>query len=364
MKVAVVGGGVIGLTIAYRLAREGVAVCLYDQGTLGQEASWAGAGILPPANDQDPIHPLEQLQSLSNRLHRSLHAELLELTGIDNELNHSGGIYLATTVGEAASLLGTSHLWEKQGIDFQAIEPQDLSDWEPALTNVKSQVKRSLWVPGESQLRNPLHLDALIKACRLLGVEIFEKCEITGIVPEGPATLIGGHGKSDFDKICVAAGAWTSKLLGHISNCQVVPVKGHMLLYKLEQPPFARIINEGNRYVVPRKDGCVLVGSSEEETGFDKSTCEAEIQRLSTFALKLSRQFAREKLLKTWTGLRPMSYDQLPYIGRHSDYSNLFVAAGHFRSGLQLSTGTADIISKLILGQQVDFEWPLLRPER
>jgi glycine oxidase len=366
VNVAVIGSGVIGLTIAFRLAQRGAIVFLIDQSAFGKESSWAGAGILPPANHQDPIHAIDHLSCLSNQLHPQLSKELLELTGIDNEYQACGGIYLASTSGEAASLTGSTHLWTQQGIPFEELEPNSVVELEPNLAGfLETQFKKAIWVPGESQLRNPLHNAALVSACQKLGVVFSQNEEVHQLIPQtNSVQLVTAHRSFWVDAVCVATGAWTTKLLQDFSSVQVVPIKGHMLLYKHESPPFSRIINEGNRYIVPRRDGHVLVGSSEEETGFDKSLSKTEIQKLADFAETITPLLSRDSLAQTWTGLRPMSFDGLPYLGPHSAFKNVFLATGHFRSGLQLSTGTAEIITKMLFQEPIDFDVSSLRPER
>ena len=199
----------------------------------------------------------------------------------------------------------------------------------------------------------------------MLNVEFFENSEVHRIqVNKSSATIHLSAQTLSCDAVCAAAGAWSSKLLNGLSSVQVIPIKGHMLLFKLDRPLFSHIINEGNRYIVCRKDGHVLVGSSEEETGFDESQSDLEIDRLKRFAQAMSTELTEQNLIDVWTGLRPMAYDHLPYVGQHSELPNMYVATGHFRSGLHLSPATADVICKSILGQELDFDISALRPER
>lgn len=366
MNVTVIGSGVVGLTIAFRLAQNGLQVTVLDQGRLAAKASWAGAGILPPSNDRDPVHPVDHLQRLSNRLYPELSRELFELTGIDNEYRRCGGIYIARTMGEAAALQGTANLWEKQGIEFRFLDRQELAECEPHFADSTLQsIKKALLVPTESQLRNPRHLKALVAACRKLQVQFREHARVDRIQPRGGQVMIGwADGELESDVVCIATGAWTNQLTHDFSSVQVVPIKGHMLLYKLDQEIFRNIINEANRYVVNRRDGHVLVGSSEEEAGWDESISSAEVNRLKDFARSLSAELNDQHLVDVWTGLRPMAFDQVPYVGRHSKYPNVYLATGHFRSGLHLSPATADVICRQILGQPLDFDVSPLRPER
>jgi len=367
VQCAVIGGGVIGLTLAFRLAQRGFEVAIFDKRQVGQEASWAGAGILPPINQRDPIHALDRLKQLSYQLHPKLSNELLELTGIDNEFQPCGGINLASTIGESAALSGSCELWTREKIQFKKLDHKSLVELEPQLNAfAETNFKNAIYFPEESQIRNPRHLKALIAACKKLGVQFHQECKVNSLsAKNGLLELQTDQHRHTVKNVCVTAGAWTTGLLKDIgSKSEVVPIKGHMLLFKLPSPCFSRVLNEGNRYLVPRKDGHVLVGSSEEETGFDKSLCESEVANLKTFARGILPILDDSKLVTTWTGLRPMSFDQIPYIGQHSEIENLFIATGHYRGGLQLSTGTAHVLTQLISGEPVEFELNELRPER
>lgn len=367
VQCSVIGGGVIGLTLAFRLAQRGFNVLLIDKGKVGREASWAGAGILPPINQTDPVHPLDRLKLLSYRLHPEFSNELLELTGIDNEFQPCGGINLASTVGESAALIGSCELWEREKIRFERLDRKSLVELEPHLKPfAETNFKNAIYFPEESQIRNPRHLKALVAACKKVGVEFFEDCELQSISKTTTTFELQSSQRSILTEIvCVTAGAWTTGLLRGIgSKSEVVPIKGHMLLYKLPTQCFFRVLNEGNRYLVPRKDGHVLVGSSEEETGFDQSISETEIANLKKFASGILPDLEDAKLVQTWTGLRPMSFDQIPYLGQHSEIENLFIATGHYRGGLQLSTGTAHVLTQLISGEPLEFDLNELRPER
>ncbi|MEZ6096307.1 MAG: FAD-dependent oxidoreductase [Pirellulaceae bacterium] len=144
----------------------------------------------------------------------------------------------------------------------------------------------------------------------------------------------------------------------------VVPIRGQMLLYKFDQPPFSYIVNEGPRYLVPRLDGHVLVGSTMEEAGFDSRTTAAGEQSLEEFACSISPMFQQRKPIRAWAGLRPASFDGLPYIGWIPNVNNALVATGHFRLGLQSSPGTAHIIACLLDNTPPPIDLEQFRPGR
>jgi glycine oxidase len=349
--VVILGGGVIGLSIARELAGEGIRVAVVERGEPGREASWAGAGILPPANRATASHPYDQLRGLSMELHATWAAQLREETGIDTGFSLCGGLYLARSPGEAAALRGMSLAWEDEQIVVERWEPARLAEAEPELGQVAQRVLACYWLPGEAQLRNPRHLRALVASCRIRGVELLSHCEVTGWrQPDDRLTsVMTSHGEIHADQFCLCAGAWTQCLLAELQlSSSILPIRGQMLLFRAERPPVGRILNEGSRYLVPRDDGHVLVGSTEEEAGFDKRTTEAGLAELRSFALALIPSLADAPLVDSWAGLRPATLDGFPYLGRIRGTSNGFIAAGHFRSGLYLSPGTAVVMSQLI----------------
>ena len=217
----IIGGGIVGLTTAYLLAKAGVRVTVADRGELGKEASWAGAGIIPPAIRRSES-PLEQLRSYSVEQFPSLSDELKSLTGIDNEYHHCGGVEcLPAKDWEAVQL------WRNAGVTFQT------------LTNAPSWLRpptdSMCYSLPYSQVRNPRHLAALIAACERLGVVLLPHQRID------PRTLPAA------DKYLIASGAWTGELIPSLPVC---PVRGQIVLFRCDQLPFAHILMHGKRYLV------------------------------------------------------------------------------------------------------------------
>lgn len=360
----IVGAGVIGLSIAYELAQHGLRVRILDRQEPGQEASWAGAGILPPANAKTATHSLEKLRGLSHRLHGEWAKQLREETGIDTGYRECGGIYLARTAGEASALQGLATDFQELGIEVERLSPGSLSDLEPALTH---SVRAAYLLPGESQLRNPRHLKALLAGCRLRGVTIESGSEVLD------ATLRAGRmdslqttqGDRHAATYCFTAGAWTRALLMKLGiTTGILPIRGQMILFRCAARPFQRILNEGPRYLVAREDGYVLVGSTEEEVGFDKRTTSEAIEELTQLAQTLVPALRDAETERTWAGLRPGTFDGFPYLGTLPGIANAFTAAGHFRSGLYLSPGTAVVLGQLIRGLKPEIDLSPFRVDR
>lgn len=365
----IVGGGVVGLSLAYELAVAGWSVRVLDRSEPGREASWAGAGILPPANSATAVHPLDQLRGLSCQLHAEWATRLRSETGIDTGYRRCGGIYVAGSVGEAAALHGLAAFLDDEQVRVEGLSLADVARWEPALEAPvrRGRVRAAIRLPDEAQLRNPRHLAALLAACRQRKVEVVEHAPVEdfSVVGDRLNAVVTPKGTWRADTYCVTSGAWTSRLLELLGvSVGILPIRGQMVLFAAPRPPLRQILNEGPRYVVPRDDGHVLVGSTEEEAAFEKETTVEGIAALTAFAYDLVPELRQAKIEGTWAGLRPGVYDGLPYLGEIPGLSNAFVAAGHFRSGLYLSPGTAVVMSARIAGRDSPIDLSPFRVSR
>lgn len=363
--VLIVGGGVIGLSLAYELAGQGASVRVIDAAQPGREASWAGAGILPPAPATSD-DPLAQLTALSNKLHRQWSQSLLAATGINNEYRRCGAVYLERDAETAARLNTFARLATAGDVCCEALAAAALNRHEPAL-RPRGEVHAAYLVPDECQIRNPRHLQALVAGCELRGVEIKADTPAEAFRSKGTRLTAVQTRAGDLaaDQVCITSGSWTAPLVRNLGVSPAIkPIRGQMVLFKTPQPLLSRIINEGSRYLVPRSDGRLLAGSTEEDVGYDRSNTDEAVAGLIDFAIGLVPQLAAAEVERTWAGLRPCTADGLPYLGRLPNYENAFLAAGHFRGGLQLSTGTARVMSQLMQGQETDVDLATFAIER
>jgi glycine oxidase len=345
--ILIIGGGVIGLSTAYFLAREGLRVEVVDKGAFGKEASWAGAGILPPGNPQHARHPMDQLRAHSAAMFPQLSAQLRERTGIDNGYLRSGGMEFLRS-GDHAS----AQEWRGEGVAAEELAESAAADLEPALA---PGLGPAILLPDMAQLRNPRHLKALLAGCAALGVYFRADCAVRGFERSGCriTRVRSDAGNLQADRYLVTTGAWTSELLEPLGwKLGVRPVRGQIVLLAADVPRLRRILLWGARYLVPRADGRVLVGSTEEDAGFAKRTTAEAVAQLLDLARTLVPSLAVAQVEQCWAGLRPGSPDGLPYLGPVPDLDNLFVAAGHFRAGIQLSPGSALVLTELLLGKK------------
>lgn len=362
--VAIVGGGVIGLSIAYALAKRGVLATLLDSGELGKAASWAGAGIVSPPSERMLNDPAVALRSLSAGLHAKWHKQLLEETGIDNGYRLSGGVDVALTAEEDDALRASAGRWRVQGIAFERLEPGDFSRVEPSLNQA---LRVAYFLPDRAQIRNPRHIKALIAACRKRGVTLRPGLGAEGFETAGDrvSAVLTAEGPLTCGRLVVAAGPWSAALLAGLGiDAPTPPIKGQIVLLRADGPRPHRVVEHGHRYLVPRDDGRVLIGATEEDAGFDTGSTPLAVRDLITEALFLCPSLAGAEVERFWAGLRPGSFDGRPYLGQSPGFANLFIATGHRRTGLQLSTGTAEVVADLLLDQAPRLDLTPFRPGR
>ncbi len=364
--VIVAGGGVVGLSIAYALAREGIRVAVLDRRRPGREASWAGAGLLPAVSDPDrrPSHPTLALRAWSARLYPEWSTALREETGIDNGFRRTGGVDVARTEAEEHALRTTAGRWRVEGIAHERLAPGDFARIEPALDPA---LRAVYFLPDRAQVRNPWHLRALATAVEKRGGVVMADRGVEGFVTRGDrvAGVRTAAGDVEADAVVVAAGAWSGGLLAGLGvNAPTPPVKGQIVLLNPARPMLRRIVEHGKLYLVPRDDGRILIGATEEDRGFDVLPTADAFRDLIAAAVSLCPSLAEAPVQATWAGLRPGSLDTRPYIGPAPGFRGLFVATGHKRAGLQLSPATAELVADLVRGRPPRLDVSYFRLDR
>jgi glycine oxidase len=349
--VVIVGGGVIGLSIAFALAREGMRPTVVDRRDLGREASWAGAGLIPPVGENRSRQPLVALRSWSAELYPRWSAALDQETGIDIGYRRTGGVDVAWTDLEDQELRATAGRWRAEGIAYERLAPGDYSRVEPALN---PELRAVYYLPDRAQVRNPRLLRALMTAIRRRGGRLMPWNGVEGFrVHDRRVTAVRTSvGDLPCRTVVVAAGAWSGPLLETIGvQAPTQPFKGQIVLLRSDQPLIRRVVEHGKNYLVPRDDGRVLVGATEENVGFETMPNSQVTRVLLDLAIRLCPVLSEAEVEATWAGLRPGSRDSKPYIGQAPGYENVIVASGHKRAGLQLAPATAELVADLVLGR-------------
>ena len=353
--VIVIGGGVIGLSIAWELAGHGFSVRVLEQGSFGQEASWAGAGMLPPGRLAGARSSESRLRGLAHEMWPDWSQKLTSYTGMDNGYLRCGGLEVRfpNSPPELTDLQTEIRGFQAEGV---AVEAPDLSEIRSRFPAINRELAAGYYLPEFCQVRNPRHLQTLQAGCAMRGVELVDGSPVRKIVTDGGRIreLVAGDGVHRAAEFIIANGAWASELLSQINvSLTVEPVKGQIVLLRSNPPPFRSVIQIGREYLVPRSDGRILVGSTEERSGFDKRNTAQAIADLIAFAGRLVPALREAQFEKSWAGLRPYSASGLPFIGRLPQLTNACVAAGHSRNGLHWSPVTAVLIRQLLLKQPV-----------
>jgi glycine oxidase len=345
--ITIIGGGVIGLLTAREFFNAGATVTVIDKNQLGQESSWAGGGILLPLYPWRQADAITRLVLQSHLLYPLLAAQLIEETGLDPEWTACG--LLITKNPDVTTAINWCHanhiLFECATADF--------------LKGFTTQANNPLWLPDIAQARNPRLLKALKQDLINKGITLIEQCELTAISQaNNKITAINTtSGTFAVNQLIIATGAWTGELFQgifpHIIDNvpKIAPVKGQMLLFDAEPDTLKTMVLDGDHYLIPRRDGKIIVGSTVEHDDFNKTTSPEAKARLNAFAVNLLPALKNYPLIHHWAGLRPGTEHGIPYIDRHPEINNLHINAGHFRNGLVMAPASAQLMVDLVLNR-------------
>jgi glycine oxidase len=362
----IIGGGMIGLSLAAELQRHGRRVRVLDRRTTHPIASWAAAGILPPPITRPTYEPLEQIRNLSHRLYEPWCRDLSAASGINVSYRRCGGVYLGRLRGERVSLQAALMDWETDGVHIEAWTPDQLRRAEPALAPLPPSTA-IYHMPDEVLVRPPRILKALRELLRRSRVPVHDRADIFGwdLLHADRVRLQTSIGTLEARHYCVAAGPWTPELLAPLGlDLPVEPRRGQIVRWYHEPALLKRVINEGPRYLVCREDGHLLVGSTVEDVGFEGTTTDEGVQELVRFARDLVPALREVEPAEHWAGLRPATPDGKPYLGRVPGWPNISIATGHFRSGVHLAPATARLMRQLICDEPIDLDLTSFSPTR
>lgn len=333
-SVIILGAGVSGLSVALALLKHGYDVTVLERSAVGTESSWAGGGIL------SPLLPWDYDESVTSLAMRSMASYADWVTDIETRSGRNAEYWRCGMSVQSTSQADAALAWcQAHGLPAQ-LKHDNTGD--------------SLWLPDVAQVRNPRLVAALREAITKLGGMIHTHCE-TEMTAHQSGRISAVHtsqGTFTADQIVLATGAWSGKGLPGLDGVpNVRPIRGQMLLFKLEPGMLDTILFRNGLYLIPRRDGHVLAGSSLEDAGFDKSTDDATLQRLHAEAGELLPVLGTMQPIQHWAGLRPGSPDNIPIIDRHPDFDNVFVNTGHYRYGVTLAPASAEHLVDLMEGK-------------
>ncbi len=340
----VIGGGIIGLSVAIELRKAGMSVLVVERGEPGREASWAAGGMLADCGLEIPA-ALQTIATASARMYPEFVHELEDESGLKIDLRDVGTL-LFRDASASASLGGPCSL--------------PLAELEPALRPPRG---KALFLKERSV--DPRGLTtAAVAAARHRGVDFSSGDTVLEVdTVEGRANGVRTN-KTRFAASVVinCAGAWAGQIGPHAFPTR--PVKGQMLCVATPTRELVRhVIRTPDVYLIPRSDGRMLIGATVEEAGFNKQTVPETIQRMRRAALDLVPELENAKILEAWAGLRPGTPDDLPILGATAT-PGYFVATGHFRDGILLAPITAKVMAQVIADQTPNLELSAFSPQR
>ncbi|HEK1686745.1 TPA: glycine oxidase ThiO [Pseudomonas putida] len=346
--VVIVGGGVIGLLTAFNLAAKVDRVVVCDQGEVGRESSWAGGGIVSPLYPWRYSPAVTALAHWSQDFYPQLGERLFASTGVDPEV-HTTGLYWLDLDDEAQALA-----WAAR--EQRPLSAVDISAAYDAVPVLGPGYKHAIYMAGVANVRNPRLVKSLKAALLAMpNVSLREHCQISGFAQkDGRVTgVLTDEGVLAADEVVLSAGAWSGELLRTLGmELPVEPVKGQMILFKCDADFLPSMVLAKGRYAIPRRDGHILVGSTLEHEGYDKTPTDVALQSLRASAIELLPQLKDAPVVGHWAGLRPGSPEGIPYIGPVPGHAGLWLNCGHYRNGLVLAPASCQLFTDLLTGAE------------
>ena len=336
----VVGGGIIGMTTARELAIRGANVALIEKGELGKEASWAAGGILSSMRPWTENSSSAELSEHGKLHYPSFIEALINEAGIDPEYVKSGLIII-----EAEHVNDINH-WARS----KCIKVIEKMENLHANITLPDQV---ILLPEIAQIRPPRLLTALRESLKKLSVSLYENTTINKfVISAGRCEKVEYKGgELSAESVIITAGAWSKCVLGDkCIDMNIKPIHGQMICVKPIESVLQTIILDGGHYLIPRQDGHVLIGSTMEDIGFNKETTMTAQQELQSWAVTVWPKLKNATLVKHWSGLRPSTDTEKPFIGSVPNFKNLYFNTGHFRKGILQGPSSALLLADMFAG--------------
>jgi glycine oxidase len=360
--VAIIGGGVIGGSIAFELAAEKISVVVLDRQEPGREASWAAAGMLSPGPDSTEALPLVPLARESFRLYPEFIAAIEEASGKSTALGSEGTLQIFPGPRGEAEREKMAAEYRRLGLAMESISFESARKYEGSLGPA---ARVAAWLPDESVVDPRLLMEAVLEAARRRGVEFRTDCPVTSVVVEGDRCggVVAGGETIAAKQVVVAAGCFSGGIdrLGRYAPTH--PVRGQMLALRARGLSLRRVVRSEKGYLVPRRDGRIIAGSTLENAGFEKHVTPGGLRQILDGVLELVPGLAGAEIVETWAGLRPGTPDGLPILGP-TDIEGLAVATGHHRNGILLTPVTSKLLRDWIVRGEVSMNVEAFSPLR
>ncbi len=344
----IIGGGIMGCTIALRLVQAGLKVTILERSIPGAEASSAAAGMLAPQMEADGEGPFFELCMKSRALYPDFARELEEISGMRVDYLRSGLLQVAFDE-EALQAARQTVAWQQRlGLRAEILDGDDARALEPELSR---HALGAAWFQDDHQIDNRLVVRAVSMAAARVGAR-FRTGNVRGVVEEhGRVIGVDLDGTVErADHVILAAGTWSGLVHGAPLDPRTIrPARGQMVTLRTRIPPFKTLLKGPGGYLVPRADGRVICGTTMEFAGFEKQVTARGLMRLLEMAIRLCPVLEGAEVGEHWAGLRPYTEDRLPIIGP-GPVPGLFLATGHFRNGILLAPVTAALVTAELTG--------------
>lgn len=353
LKAIVMGGGIIGCSVAWRLAAEGVVTTVLERGRVGQEASWAAAGMIAPQAEAEGPGPFFDFCMKARDTFDGIVDRLVREGGVDPEYDRAGILYVALDADERVQLERRARWQRSVGAPLEELSGAEARRVEPMLS---PEAVYAIHMPTNRRTDNRKLTQAYAAAARKAGAEFVEGARVEALATRGEravGVLMDDGSTLEADVVVNAAGAWAGEIRGlEADRVKLHPVRGQIVCFEVAPETIGPALFSLRGYVVPRRDGRLLAGSTMEEAGYDKSVTLAGLDKIARGAAAIVPTLGAATFREAWAGLRPATRDLLPVLGFSPSVSNVLWAAGHFRSGILLSAITGEIIVDLVQGRR------------
>ena len=362
--VVIVGGGAIGLGIAWRLAQRGATVSVIDRGPMAAEATYHATGVIQPLTDPEAPRPYLELCLASHQLFPAFARELLDATGLDVEYGQTGVLRISVDEAEAAALARHAAWLDTMRFPVERLDGRSLREREEAIS---ARLSFALFEPGSRWLNTPMFAQALLRAAAGAGVVLLPDRGLAEVEREGGRIVAvrAGAERLPAGRFVIAAGTWSGEVARQFGlSIPLVPVCGQLIALAGELRAIRHTIYGQRAHLVPWRSGEVIVGSTLEYVGFNKAVTAAGIGGLLAGSIELVPRVGKWPVRRMWACLRPGTPDRLPILGRAPGLENVFIATGHFRKGLLLTPITAEVMAEVILEKPPQMDLHPFRPDR
>ncbi|MEY4166439.1 MAG: hypothetical protein RIR52_263 [Acidobacteriota bacterium] len=366
----VIGGGLIGCSVAWEAAKRGLRVTVLERGEVGSGATYAAGGMLAPLSEADGESPFLQLARRSAELYPGFVADLRAAVGIDVEYRTEGTLYLSLSDSDDLELESRYRWQHESGLKVERLTSTELLRLEPALT---PETRWALLFPDDRQVNNRRLITAVHEAALASGVVFRTNTAVERLLIDGSdgqstdGLSIRGvrldSGSLEANRVVIAAGCWSCRITDAPAT-GVKPIRGQMIAVRNTSPPVRHVVYSHRGYLIPRLDGRLIAGSTTEEVGFDCRNTAGGIASVLTHAAEMMPAFMNQPIVETWAGLRPRATDHLPILGADPLIRGLIHATGHYRNGILLAPVTARIVGDLLTGVETGIDLIPFSPSR